>query len=290
LVRTAVFTANIIGFKLLEKLHSLNFYPKIVTYDTAFRRTGLSKDFSPFEDKFSIMYLQYNKYEYNKNILDRLDCDNVVCIDWTKDFFKKSQPEFNVIQMQPSLLPKYRGYGCISEQFEKGVYQSGVTFYKSSDKVDAGDIIYQKTLRIEYDDYPEDFIENIVDISAGFIIDIEKNGLKNYKASPQNEDEAFYIIRKRSKNAIIDFGRDAYSIYNQIRAFSRPFFGAYFYSGATKVKVFRAKTEKWQGYFGEPGEIIKNDENGAEIACGSGTIALNEVEINNQIYYNYIPL
>jgi len=85
-------------------------------------------------------------------------------------------------------------------------------------------------------------------------------------------------------------GMDAYSIYNQIRAFSRPFFGAYFYSEGTKVKVFRAKTEKWQGYFGEPGEIIKNDENGAEIACGSGTITLSEVEINNQTYYNYIPL
>lgn len=290
MVKTAVFTANIIGFKLLEKLHSVNFYPQIVTYDTAFRRTNQSKNFSFFEDKFRIIYLQNNTYEHNKNTLDNLDCDIAICIDWTKDFFKKSRPEFDVIQMQPSLLPKYRGYGCISEQFEKGVYQSGITFYKPSEKVDAGEIIYQKTLRIEYDDYPEDFIENIIDISAGFIIDIEKNGVKHYKTFPQNEEEAFYIIRKRSKNALIDFGRDAYSIYNHIRAFSRPFFGAYFYSNGTKIKVFRAKTEKWQGYFGKPGEIIKNDENGAEIACGSGTIVLTEVEIKGNIYKAYIPL
>lgn len=290
MVNIAVFTANVIGFKLLEKLHELNCYPNIITYDTAFRRTKLSKDFSPFEDKFKIIYLQNNKYEDNAATLDKLDFNTAICIDWTKDFFRKSKAGFEIIQMQPSLLPKYRGYGCISEQFEKGVYHSGVTFFRNSAKIDAGEIIYQKTLRIEYDDYPEDFIENVVNVSAEFINDLSNYGLKKYKPFPQNEDEAFYIIRKRSRNAIIDFGRDAYSIYNHIRAFSRPFFGAYFFSQNSKVKVFKAKTEKWQGYFGEPGEILQNDDNGVEIACGSGTITLTEVEIMGQIYKSYIPL
>jgi methionyl-tRNA formyltransferase len=277
LVKLAIFTSSFTGELLLEGLLNKSIFPKIVTYKADFLRTSLSRDFSIFESFFEITYLNSNKYEDNKEILKKLNFDTALCIEWTKDFFANSVPPFNVYHTHPALLPFYRGYGAITEQFIQGVVKSGLTIYENSIKIDGGNIVYQETINIDFNDYPEDFIKKYTSKIINFI---EKmlSGELNLDTIKQNEDLSFYLVRKRNKNAIIDFNRDAYSIYNHIRGYSHPFFGAHFYFKDKKIKVFKSEIRAWQGYYGEPGVILEVKEDYIDVACGTGMIRLNKLK------------
>ncbi len=157
----------------------------------------------------------------------------------------------------PSLLPAYRGYSAITEQFVRGgVVVSGATFYlQGGERVDAGDIISSRKIGIDYEDYPSDFLHKYASVCADFIVELNRKGLVGYTPVAQDEISSFYLQRKRGKDSIIDFNRDAFSLYNHVRGYSRPFFGgAFFMHNEQKVIVWRASTEKWQGGdYGEPG-------------------------------------
>jgi len=223
-----------------------------------------------------------------ENLPDMSD-RTIICVDWTKDFFKGA--DWDVVFAHPSLLPAYRGYSAITEQFVRGVAVSGATFYKQGDRIDAGDIVSSKQIDINYEDYPSDFLEKYASVCADFIVELNRKGLASYHAVPQDEASSFYLQRKRGKDSIIDFNRDAFSLYNHIRGYSRPFFGAFFMHNGQKVTVWRATTEKWQGDYGEAGQVLEVSDDGVEIACGSGSITLTEVEIDGKVYKgDQIPL
>jgi len=276
-----LFTANYIGDLLLQELDKRNFYPDVVTYTRGFQRTMLAKDLGIYRRDFNMTFISSNSYLTCDNIPDISD-RTIVCVDWTKDFFKGAQ--MDVIFAHPSLLPAYRGYSAVSEQFVRGVTLSGASFYKQSEKIDGGDILTSAEIRIDYEDYPSDFLANYASVCADFILDLNRKGYSSYSPIAQNEDESFYLQRKRGKDSIIDFNRDAFSLYNHIRGYSRPFFGAYFMLNGQKATVWRASTEVWQGEYGKPGTVINVNDDGAEIACGSGSITFQEVEIDGKTY------
>jgi hypothetical protein len=276
-----LFTANRLGCMVLDRLAEKNFFPDVVTYVRGFQRTSLSEDFGRYRQDFRLTFVAANTADQCENLPDLTD-RTVVCVDWTKDFFKDY--EGDVIYAHPSLLPAYRGYSAVTEQFIRGVVRSGASFYRNSGRTDGGDILFSKEIPIGFDDYPMDFFEKYASVCADFITDINRRGLSAYQAKPQDEEQAFYLQRKRGKDSIMDFNRDAFSLYNHVRGYSRPFFGAYFMYGGEKVTVWRAKTENWQGDYGVPGTLLGVDGNGAEIACGSGTIILEEIQISDRIF------
>lgn len=287
MVKLGLFTTSIVGELLLEQLMEKSFFPTIITYKKDFLRTSLGRDFEKFESFFKIIYLDNNRYSVNKQKLERLNIDIALCVDWTKDFFQNESTPFEVLFSHPSLLPFYRGYGAITEQFLQGVVVSGLTIIRNFEKVDGGDIIYQKEILIDFNDYPLDFISKYVKEICVFIQKLMSNNT-DFEPKKQNEDLAFYLVRKRNKNAVIDFGRDAFSIYNHIRGYSKPFFGAHFYYRDEKIKVFNSEIRAWQGDYGKPGQILNIDDNYIEVACGTGFIRLynmfNENNENINIY------
>ncbi|UOD34557.1 formyl transferase [Deferribacteraceae bacterium V6Fe1] len=253
-----------------------NIFPSVITYKKDFLRTTLSRDFEKFESFFNITYLGSNNYSDNKEKLDRLHIEVALCVDWTKDFFQGQKTPFKVLFTHPSLLPFYRGYGAITEQFLQGVVVSGLSVIQNSERVDGGDIIYQKEINIDFNDYPLDFISNYIKEIVSFTEMLTENNI-DFDAKKQNENLGFYLVRKRNKNAIIDFGRDAFSIYNHIRGYSNPFFGAHFYYKNQKIKVFKSEIRAWQGNYGKPGQILNKEDDYIEVACGTGSIRLYSI-------------
>jgi hypothetical protein len=279
-VKIAVFTSNITGEYLLDSLDVLGVYPEIYTYPHGFQKTALSRDFTKYRGLFPLNFISANKYGENDSLLP--DADTLaVCVDWTKDFFIGS--DRNAVLAHPSLLPLYRGYSAVTEQFLRGVAVSGASFYMASDKIDGGDIIFSDEIRIEFNEYPDDFLKKYASVCAGFIKELSVRDINSFERKPQDERESFYLARKRKREGIIDFNRDAYSLYNHIRGFSRPFFGAYFVHDNRQITVWRAATEKWQGEYGRPGELVELTPYGAEIACGSGTVVIEEAEYDGRI-------
>ncbi|MGA1847194.1 formyltransferase family protein [Deferribacter abyssi] len=289
-MKISLFLDNYTGYKFMELLlEEKDFEYNIYTYHPNFKRSQKVYDFSKFAKQFNITYLTNNRYKNCKTKIK--NCEFAICIDWTKDFFKNSNYPFQVLYYHPSLLPMYRGYGAITEQIYRGVVKSGITIYMPNEKVDAGDIIYQQEIDILFTDYPVDFISNCVKKLYNFLNLLKNNQINLKDKKKQNENLSFYLVRKRQKDAIIDFNKSAYAVYNHIRAFSYPFFGAHAYFNSEKIIIWKCAIEKWEGNFGKPGEVIEKNKNGIEIACGSGSIIATIIEINNQIYkYEDIPI
>lgn len=271
-----LFTANVTGAMLLDTLKTGSLRPHVITYSRGFQRTGLAEDFSRFANDFPITFISANSHEKCPELEQIMKGNIAVCVDWTKDFF--SGADYPVVYAHPSLLPLYRGYSAVTEQFERGVAVSGATFYLMGDQIDGGDILHQQRIRLDFNDYPMDFYEKYIPVCAGFIQELSRRGIDGFGRKQQDPDSAVYLQRKRTRDALIDFTRDAFSLYNHIRAYSRPFFGAYFMLNGQKVTVWKASTEKWQGDYGEPGTVIDIYDKLIEVACGSGTIMLSETE------------
>ena len=131
----------------------------------------------------------------------------------------KSIP-LGIINLHPSLLPKYRGANPIFWAIRNGEKEFGITVHYLNEKIDAGDIIMQKKIPIE--DY-----ETIIDCKKKFFregtillkkaIDMIANG--KAKSFPQKGDEStYYPPAKEEYRTIYPKKHDYFQIKNIIRA------------------------------------------------------------------------
>lgn len=101
----------------------------------------------------------------NKALLEALkneDTDLVVLAGYMKivSSFIIDEYEGRIINIHPSLLPKYGGKGCYGikvheKVIEAGELESGATVHYVTDEVDGGPIIIQKIVPVSSSDTPE---------------------------------------------------------------------------------------------------------------------------------------
>lgn len=110
-------------------------------------------------------FIDSNEDNYNERLLERLQSENVDLIVLA-GYLKivdasliKAYPH-RIINIHPSLLPKYGGKGFYGLNVHKAVLkagekESGATVHFVDEGVDTGEIILQKSLKIASDDTPE---------------------------------------------------------------------------------------------------------------------------------------
>lgn len=278
--RGLLFIADILGELLLIELDNKKIYPDIITPPKDIIRKKHRSKILSYSYKFNITESSSsNINELIKNY-DISKYDYLLAVGFSKDYFKSFHDSSKkVYHAHPSLLPKYRGYSAISEQFLRAVQLSGVTVYEATDIIDAGDIIYQKEIAIDLYDIPLIFIEKVAKEVANFIELLESD--TKFAKVKQDEQLAFSTGRIRTKDMRIDFNSSAYAVHNFIRAFSYPFPFAYCYYNDILYYIPSAYIDKWSGSYGECGSIIHIDDNGIEIATGDGSIIVTEIADSN---------
>lgn len=274
-----ILTNGYTGSKVLQRLKQLRLTPFIATSEQTDLRKKASGDILSFSKDFQVYEVNGESYSRAKDILPNADI--IICIDWKKDYFENALPSCPVYYMQPSLLPKYRGYGAVSEQFIRGVVYSGVTIYEYNGIIDGGDIIYQQEIKVENYYKVSDLMDRQAALTAEFIASLYKG--EKYSRIKQQEEYAFYLPKIRKNSKKIDFNADALSVYNFIRAYTFPFSGAVFYFKGEEYKIVDAALESWSGIEGRPGEIVSVNDYGIVAACGEGSVLIKEVEYKGQV-------
>lgn len=274
-----ILTNGYTGSRVLQKLKKLRLSPFIATSENTDLRKKASGNILSFSKDFQIYEISGENYSISKDILPQADI--IICIDWKKDYFENNMPDCPVYYMQPSLLPKYRGYGAVSEQFIRGVVYSGITIYEYNGIIDGGDIIFQQEIRIENHFKVSDLMDIQADLTADFIASLYKGA--EYSRRKQQEEYAFYLPKIRKNSKKIDFNADALSVYNFIRAYTFPFSGAVFYFKGEEYKITDVSLESWSGIEGRPGEIVSVNDYGLVAACGEGSVLIKEIEYKGQI-------
>jgi methionyl-tRNA formyltransferase len=108
--------------------------------------------------------------------------------------------------------------------------------------------------------------------------------IKQGSLTPRAQDDAqvsFAPIIKKA-DGLIEWSRPATEIERRVRGFN-PWPSAYTYFRGKLMKVHRAKVVATPEIAGSPGEIVRADNDGLWVAAGSGTLSLEEVQLENRI-------
>ena len=95
-----------------------------------------------------------NKKAYEKEILEKVkDLDYIFLAGYmrilTGDFLEKFPGK--VINIHPSLLPKYKGIESIKRAYEDREEYIGVTIHYVNEEIDGGEILAQDKFKVDYD-------------------------------------------------------------------------------------------------------------------------------------------
>ena len=185
-------------------------------------------------------------------------------------------PRQKCINVHFSLLPKYRGAAPIQWALMNGESETGVTTFYLAEKLDAGPVLMKKKTIIEPEDNTEILGNRLAVIGAQLLIETIE-AIKGGSIDPivQNEREVTLAPPLKKEDGIIDWGRKAKSLANQIR-------GVTPWPGATthlKGKIFKIYSAEPLSKKGVPGEVVQTGPEGFEVACGQGSLLLKEVQL-----------
>ena len=167
-IKTAVFISgtgsnlkNIIKFSKLKK--------SPVSIDLIVSNTNLAKGLK-YADQFKIKkkvfnFKNYKKAEKDAYILLRKQKIKFICLAGfmkilSKEFIKKFDGK--IINIHPSLLPKYKGLNTHSRAIKNKDKLAGCTVHYVNAKLDSGKIILQKKIKISSKDNPTSLAKKIL--------------------------------------------------------------------------------------------------------------------------------
>jgi methionyl-tRNA formyltransferase len=78
-------------------------------------------------------------------------------------------------------------------------------------------------------------------------------------------------------HGLVDWQRSAREIHDLVRG-THPWPGAYTHLDGARIKLHRARVLAAEGRHGEPGSVLRADRHAIEVACGSGVLAIEELQ------------
>ena len=135
--------------------------------------------------------------------------------------------KYGILNIHPSLLPKYRGPSPLQQTIINGDKITAVTIIKMTEKVDSGPIIKQKEFVIDKKYTSRELGEILFNIGVDLLIDIlgklkksDSQSCKELLIVEQNENKATYTRLIKKQDALINWKEPLEIIERKIRAYS----------------------------------------------------------------------
>jgi methionyl-tRNA formyltransferase len=241
------FSSSRFGIYVLKEF--LKFYKILLIFTLPAKRKGRGLKVSPnevylFALKEKIPVLEVKNWEEVKKELNLIKPLAGVIAGFGKIIPKEIIDIFplGILNVHPSLLPKYRGPNPIRETILNGDKETGVTIFLIDELVDHGPIVGIESISLKGNEtYLE--LEETLGKLGGFKLKeiIEPFLEKKIEAIPQDETKATYTRKIKFEDGYLDF-KEPYEIWDRkIRALN-PEPGTYVYiwhKGEKKVlKIF----------------------------------------------------
>lgn len=190
-------------------------------------------------------------------------------------------PPFGVINVHPSLLPKYRGASPIAGAILAGEEETGVTIMLMDEGMDTGPILTQIATKIDPEDTRGSLGERLSKLGAVLLADTLPRWLQGQiEPQPQDDTKATYTRLITKKDGLIDWSLPAVETWRAVRAYN-PWPSARTSWRGTLLKVLAARPlPEWAGK-GEPGQILDLSD-GVAVATGGGALILREVQLGGK--------
>lgn len=186
-------------------------------------------------------------------------------------------PPLAIINLHASLLPKYRGASCIQAALKNGDAETGWSVIHVVKKLDAGNVILQQPFPILEGETGGELHDRLAGLGpAACRLALARLEKGPFAGDVQDESRQTYVPKLGRKDGYLDWSKPAIELERLVRAY-HPWPGTSAGLGSKRLKIF-PPVEIGEGK-GEPGEVLKNEEGHLEIACGSGSLILVEVQL-----------
>ena len=185
-------------------------------------------------------------------------------------------PAHGCINVHASLLPKYRGAAPINKAIIDGETETGITTMYMDVGLDTGDMLVKKTLAIG----PEETAGELHDRLASLGRETMEETLRRLCAGTlqrevQDDEQSTYASMMKKEDGRIDWNRSAQEIHNHVRGLD-PWPGAYTTLNGELLKLAETSPEAAEGL---AGTVIAADKNGVCVACGSGSLRIQQLQL-----------
>ncbi len=191
-------------------------------------------------------------------------------------------PKKGALNLHGSLLPKYRGRVPLNWAIINGEKETGVTLHYMCEKADAGDIVDAQAFPIENADTAKTVFDKAV-AAARVVLDRSLPALVagTAKRTPQNHGAATKFAGRKPADGEIDWSKSADEVRNLIRAVTRPYPGAFSYSGDRKCFFWAAEKVPAPAK-AAPGTVLGSDP--LVIACGKDALKITAAQLESGVY------
>src|SRR5438552_3037602 len=150
-------------------------------------------------------------------------------------------PPLGTLAVHDSLLPNYRGFAPLNWALLNGEKQTGVTLFYLDDRMDGGDIMGQRTVDVSPNDTAPEVYERVCQETVRLVLDACRE-LSEGRAPRvvQDYEIGSFTCSRTPADGVIDWGRRTIAIYDQVRALSYPFPGAFTFLDMEKLFVWKA--------------------------------------------------
>lgn len=191
-------------------------------------------------------------------------------------------PEYGTFNLHASLLPNYRGAAPINWAVINGETKTGVSTFFIDEKIDTGDMIFQKEIDIESHENAGSLHDKLMDSGSELVLKtvhaIEHNKVKTI---PQKDTKNIKTAYKLNKdNCKINWKDSIDNIYNHIRGLS-PYPAAWctLINDEEKldVKIYKAEKE-FENHAFDSGTIIASKKD-LKVAVAEGYLIIKEIKL-----------
>jgi methionyl-tRNA formyltransferase len=179
-------------------------------------------------------------------------------------------------------LPRHRGRAPIPWAILFGLTTTAMTMFHLTPDTDNGPIIDQEPIPIG----PDDTAAVLYAASCGAVETLIRRSYPRLEAGDapalaQDDRLADHWAGRKPIDGLIDWHTTAAHLYDQVRALTRPFPGAFTYLDGQKMFVWAAKPTGPDVRY-EPGRIVSWEKTGLIVGAGRGALRMIEIQFEGQ--------
>jgi len=182
-------------------------------------------------------------------------------------------PRSGCLNIHASLLPRWRGAAPIQRAILAGDPETGITIMQMDAGLDTGAMLTKTPVPILDTDTAASLHDTLASVGARAIVE----ALEHYSTlvpQAQDDSQATYAAKLTKDEAQLDWQLPADALARAVRAYN-PAPGAWTLLDGALLKIGSAQAVAGAGH---PGEVLRAGAEQLVIACGSGALALREVQ------------
>lgn len=212
--RVVILADHEIGYRLTEYLLTILKSENVASFKICHVFSNDTSDNSWWRpvhtllNRFDFSYSSYTKEKLQK-IIENIECDYLLLLSW-KYIIPQSilnMIKFGAINLHYSLLPRHRGVYPVNWAIQSGDKETGITYHFVDSYIDEGEIILQKSMKIDICDDASSLLFKLDDLAYLSFQDIwqsrstwKQKAFKQSGTSSYNSRDVFLSTNKLALN------------------------------------------------------------------------------------------